>query len=178
MHFSGVVITDDMQMLAIRDNFGLKQAITLAINAGADMLMFTHQLAPNEPDQDPKELIDLIEKEVHIGHISEATIDTAYQRPVQLHETVCNIDLSYIRHEDKERFENIEEMRQAVAGFVATLKNFIVGLLGILITTEDARKSVSMAHSIGKFGLFPEVETELNSTVAPENANPLTSFQS
>jgi len=102
----------------------------------------------------------------------------AHPNPVQLHETVCNIDLSYIRHEDKERFENIEEMRQAVAGFVATLKNFIVGLLGILITTEDARKSVSMAHSIGKFGLFPEVETELNSTVAPENANPLTSFQS
>lgn len=88
MHFSDVVITDDMQMLAIRDNFGLKQAITLAINAGADMLMFTHQLAPNEPDQDPKELIDLIEKEVHIGHISEATIDTAYQRIVTLKQTL------------------------------------------------------------------------------------------
>ncbi|MBP6918689.1 MAG: glycoside hydrolase family 3 protein [Legionellaceae bacterium] len=88
MHFSGVVITDDMQMLAIRDNFGLKQAITLAINAGADMLMFANQLTPNEPDQDPKDLIDLIEKEVHLGHISEAAIEMAYQRIVTLKQTL------------------------------------------------------------------------------------------
>lgn len=88
MHFSGVIITDDMQMLAIRDNYGLQQAITLAINAGADMLMFANQLAPNEPDQDPKNLIDLIENEVHQGHIAEATIDAAYERIVSLKQTL------------------------------------------------------------------------------------------
>ena len=75
-------------MLAIRDNFGLKQSITLAINAGADMLMFANQLTPNEHDQDPKDLIDLIEKEVHQGYISEAAIDMAYQRIVTLKQTL------------------------------------------------------------------------------------------
>lgn len=83
LHFSGVIITDDMQMLAIRDHYGLKQAITLAINAGANMLMFANQLAPNEPDQYPQELIDLIENEVKLGHISEASINASYQKIVQ-----------------------------------------------------------------------------------------------
>lgn len=89
MHFTGVIITDDMQMLAIRDNYGLTQAITLAINAGADMLMFANQLTPNEPDQDPKELIDIIEHEVQQGHIAAATIDAAYQRIVNLKQTIA-----------------------------------------------------------------------------------------
>lgn len=88
MQFSGVIITDDMQMLAIRDHYGLKQAITLAINAGADILMFANQLAPNEPDLYPKELIDLIENEVRFGHISEATIEASYQRIVKLKQTL------------------------------------------------------------------------------------------
>lgn len=88
LQFSGVIITDGMQMGAIRDNFGLKQAITLAINAGADILIFANQLAPNEPDQDPKILIDLIEKEVQLGHIPAATIDAAYQRIVHLKQRI------------------------------------------------------------------------------------------
>lgn len=88
LQFSGVIITDDMQMLAIRDHYGLKQAITLAINAGADMLMFANQLAPNEPDLYPKELIDLIENEVRLGHISEALIDASYQRIVNFKKTL------------------------------------------------------------------------------------------
>lgn len=90
MKFSGVIITDDMQMLAIRDHYGLKQAITLAINAGADMLMFANQLMPNEPDQYPQELIDLIENEVKLGHISETSIDASYQRIVQLKQSLIS----------------------------------------------------------------------------------------
>ena len=97
----------------------------------------------------------------------------AHPNPVQLHETVCNIDLSYIRPEDKERFENIENMREEVAGFLATLKDFIVGLLGILITAEDARASASTAHSIGNFGVFSYQPLR----VETENPNPLPSFK-
>ncbi len=89
LKFSGIIITDDMQMGAIRDHFGLKQAITLTINAGADILIFANQLAPNEADKDPKNLIDLIENEVHLGHISETQIDAAYQRIVRLKQNLA-----------------------------------------------------------------------------------------
>lgn len=84
LHFDGVIITDDMQMGAIRQHYGLKQAITLTINAGADLLIFANQLSPDDTDQDPKALIDLIAEEVQAGHISEAQIDASYQRIVQL----------------------------------------------------------------------------------------------
>ncbi len=88
LHFTGVIITDDMQMGAIRQHYGLKQAITLTINAGADQLIFANQLSPDDGDQDPKELIDLIVEEVQAGHISEAQIDASYQRIVQLKQTL------------------------------------------------------------------------------------------
>jgi beta-N-acetylhexosaminidase len=76
LQFDGVVITDDMQMKAISDYYGLATSLTLAINAGADMLIFGNQL--NDKPQDPKELIDLIAQKVHTGDISESRINDAY----------------------------------------------------------------------------------------------------
>lgn len=78
LKFDGVVITDDMQMKAIAGNYGLENALTMAINAGADMLIFGNQLT--ETDQDPKEIIQIIMKKVAEGEISEDRINEAYQR--------------------------------------------------------------------------------------------------
>lgn len=81
LHFKGVVITDDMQMKAITDYYGLSMALTLAINAGSDMLIFGNQL---EQFQDPKELINIIESKVRTGEISEQRINDAYKRIVRM----------------------------------------------------------------------------------------------
>ena len=53
LHFQGVIITDDMQMKAISDNYGLEQALVLTINAGADMIIFGNNLSvePQNPEQ-------------------------------------------------------------------------------------------------------------------------------
>lgn len=82
LHFKGVIITDDMQMKAISDHYGLDQALLLAINAGADMMIFGNNLtvAP----QDPKQLIDIIEAKVKSGEISLTRINEAYQHIVDL----------------------------------------------------------------------------------------------
>ncbi|KTD10655.1 N-acetyl-beta-glucosaminidase [Legionella gratiana] len=82
LHFKGVIITDDMQMKAISDNYGLERALVLAINAGADMLLFGNNL-PIAP-QDPKQVIDLIEAKVNSGEISQERINEAYQHIVAL----------------------------------------------------------------------------------------------
>ncbi|KTD18805.1 N-acetyl-beta-glucosaminidase [Legionella lansingensis] len=78
LQFTGVVVTDDMQMKAISENFGLQQAVTLALNAGADMLLFGNQLV--EKPQDPKEIVDIIEEKVKSGEISKDRINEAYRR--------------------------------------------------------------------------------------------------
>lgn len=84
LKFNGVIITDDMQMKAITENYSLAQAITLAVNAGADMLMFGNQLT--HESQDPEELIDLIEAKVNASEISEERINEAYHRIIFMKE--------------------------------------------------------------------------------------------
>lgn len=77
LQFKGVIITDDMQMKAISDNYGLEQAVVMAINAGADILIFGNNLSTVQ--QDPKQLIDIIQAKVASGEISENRINEAYQ---------------------------------------------------------------------------------------------------
>ena len=78
LQFKGVIITDDMQMNAIRNHYELGRALELSINAGADMLMFGNN-TENEP-QNPSQLIDLIEAKVKSGQISAQRINQAYER--------------------------------------------------------------------------------------------------
>jgi len=82
LRFDGVVITDDMQMKAIADNYGLAEAIRLAINAGADILVFANQLS--DTPQDPKALVDMIYDDVMTGKIRANRIDEAYKRIMKL----------------------------------------------------------------------------------------------
>lgn len=84
--FDGVIITDDMQMKAISAHYGLEEALTLAIHAGADMFIFGNQLT--DKPQTPKEIIDIIEAKVKSGEISESRINNAYQHIVQFKHTI------------------------------------------------------------------------------------------
>ncbi|MDP2846677.1 MAG: glycoside hydrolase family 3 N-terminal domain-containing protein [Humidesulfovibrio sp.] len=58
--FDGVVVTDDLQMRAIGSRYGMKEAIGLAVNAGADLLLIGNNLAYDE-DIAPKALDALME---------------------------------------------------------------------------------------------------------------------
>ena len=59
--FSGVIISDDLQMQAIANHYSVDDALRLTINAGADMLIFANQLGSITAT----EVIDRIEKLVH-----------------------------------------------------------------------------------------------------------------
>lgn len=82
LHFNGVISTDDMQMQAISNNYSLEQALVLAINAGADMLVFGNNLTVKA--QDPEQVINIIESKVLAGEINESRIDEAYQHIITL----------------------------------------------------------------------------------------------
>ena len=77
LHFEGVVVSDDMQMGAIRNNYTLKEAIVLAINAGVDMLLFGNQL---QKAIMPDRLIAMITEAVKEGRISKSRIEEANRR--------------------------------------------------------------------------------------------------
>lgn len=88
LHFNGVIITDDMQMKAISENYELGNALVLAINAGADMLIFGNNLTVKP--QNPKDLIDIIEAKVLKGDIKQARIDEAYKHVMQLKQSLTH----------------------------------------------------------------------------------------
>ena len=76
--WDGVVISDDMQMGAIRDAYGYADAVRLAILAGVDVLTIAQQQV-YEPGI-VETTIDLIEGFVRDGTLSEARIDESYAR--------------------------------------------------------------------------------------------------
>ncbi|MEX0890394.1 MAG: glycoside hydrolase family 3 N-terminal domain-containing protein, partial [Balneolaceae bacterium] len=76
--FDGVVISDDMQMDAIRAYFGLETAIEQALLAGIDILSFANNSEYN-PDIVP-EAHRIIRKLIRDGRITEERIDDSWQR--------------------------------------------------------------------------------------------------
>jgi beta-N-acetylhexosaminidase len=76
--WTGPVVSDDMQAVAISSRYGPAQSVTMAIEAGVDLLVFA-----NEQAFDPNivsKTVDTIAGLVHSGHISEARIDESVAR--------------------------------------------------------------------------------------------------
>lgn len=80
--FNGVIISDDMQMEAIRSQYGLETAVKLAIKAGVDILSFANN-SIYDPDIIPKAHA-IIKKFVEDGVISEDRIHDSYERIMNL----------------------------------------------------------------------------------------------
>ncbi len=76
--FDGVVITDDLQMGAIREVYGYETAVEQAILAGADILTIANEQV-YEPGIVAK-TIDLVEAAVTAGRIDPARIDASWRR--------------------------------------------------------------------------------------------------
>ncbi len=82
MNYDGVIISDDLQMRAISEHYSLKETVTLAINAGVDILLFGNQLSTQNTD----ELVELILSQVKTGAISYKRIVESNKRIKKLHE--------------------------------------------------------------------------------------------
>ncbi len=76
--YQGLVISDDLQMDAIKKHYSLKETLTLAINAGVDLLIFGNQLVETPITAD--EIISIIEALVRSGDINKRNIEEAFLR--------------------------------------------------------------------------------------------------
>ncbi len=84
MGYGGVVVSDDMQMRAIRDNYGIETAIERAVLAGVDILLFANNSVFEEDIASRAGAI--LERLVRDGTISADRIDTSYRRIMKLKE--------------------------------------------------------------------------------------------
>ncbi len=82
LHYDGVVISDDLQMKAIADHYGLETTIHRAIDAGVDVLAIANNSVYDE--RVAGRAIEIIKQLVQDGRISAARIEQSYQRIMQL----------------------------------------------------------------------------------------------
>ncbi len=91
LRFDGVVVSDDLQMKAIADHFGLNETIRLALEAGLDILLFANNV-PDHQKVTATEIGRIIREMVQRGVISEERIDKSYQRILHLKRNVGLIE--------------------------------------------------------------------------------------
>jgi beta-N-acetylhexosaminidase len=88
LRFQGVVFSDDMQMQAISDNYGLEKALTLAVNAGVDVIMFANTIPEKDRRVTATQVHATLRKLVKKKKITRKRIDEAYARIAVLKTTI------------------------------------------------------------------------------------------
>lgn len=78
MGFDGVIVSDDMDMGAIVNEYGIEKAVQMAINAGNDILVFGNNLDFNA--NKGSEVNAMIVKMVQRGEIKKSRIKESYRR--------------------------------------------------------------------------------------------------
>ena len=84
--FSGVVITDDLDMGAIRQNFDLEETVIQAINAGCDILLFSNRTKHNPNLAD--DINKIIKNAILDGLIRPSRIQQSYDRIIKLKKNI------------------------------------------------------------------------------------------
>lgn len=82
--YKGVIVSDDMQMGAIIDNYGFEEAIVRAVFAGCDILIISNNNKNNYDEQAVYRAVEAIYLAVKSGEISEERINESYNRIIAL----------------------------------------------------------------------------------------------
>ncbi len=94
--FEGVIISDDMQMGAINNEYGLREAIKLSIEAGVDMLMFANNV--HDYEMVSASTVHAIIKDLLFeGIVSRERIYASYKRIMKLKAESGLCDEDYYR---------------------------------------------------------------------------------
>lgn len=94
--FEGVIISDDMQMGAINNEYGLREAIKLSLEAGVDMLMFANNV--NDEDRVSATTVHAIIKDLLFESIvTREQIYASYKRIMKLKGETGLCDEGYYR---------------------------------------------------------------------------------
>lgn len=82
--FEGVVISDELFMDAVQDNYGMEETIVQVVNSDTDILLFSTNIYQDRSLAGY--IISVITKKIEEGVIAEETINDSYQRIMALKE--------------------------------------------------------------------------------------------
>jgi beta-N-acetylhexosaminidase len=90
--YQGVVVTDDMEMGAVRVAFTLEDRVVTALNAGVDLLVFSN--VKSRDTELGMKLHEIVADAVRDGRVSRARIESAYERIAALKRRLMAHDLA------------------------------------------------------------------------------------
>ncbi len=85
LKFEGIIISDDMEMGAIKNNYTLSDALEKGINAGVDIFIFSNNGAKYDPEIVPK-FIDTVMDLVKTNKVTEKRIHESFTRIIKIKE--------------------------------------------------------------------------------------------
>ena len=91
--FEGVVVSDDMKMGAIAQNYSLEESIELAVKAGVDILLFGNNSSSYDP-QIAQKAVNILRDLVESGTLSRDRIEQSYVRISDLKEKLNKLDVN------------------------------------------------------------------------------------
>ncbi len=130
----GVVFTDDMQMKAIANNYGLEEAIRLAVNAGVDIMCFSNNIQGVQVRTVDK-VHAIIKSFVATGAIPKSRIDESFNRIMKLKGS-----LSTKFDEIKSLMTEIQQMKLAQQRAVEAAKKAVEAALQNMETQQKRSK--------------------------------------
>lgn len=96
LSWNGLVITDDLQMDAIRKRYKLEEALELSIKAGADILLIgNNSFAPYDSSLAKKALNALISL-VGTGKITHARVDSSWKRIMAIKKKLPRLNMETV----------------------------------------------------------------------------------
>lgn len=110
MGFDGVVITDDMTMRAITDNFDIGEAAVRSVVAGSDIILVCHGRDRQA------EAMDAVKKAVEEGVIDEARIDESVARILKLKE-------KYGLNDNAVGYPDVDRLNEKIEGVLSKWYN-------------------------------------------------------
>lgn len=81
--FNGVIISDDLDMGAVRKNYSLDEIVINSINSGVNILLFSENIGEFDPKISNK-VRKIIKKQIKKGNIKESDIDKSYNKIIKL----------------------------------------------------------------------------------------------
>lgn len=84
LHYDGVIVTDDMYMEGILAKYSIPEALALAINAGADILLVGNNIDTGFEADRPFKLVDIIVDLVKTGKVPYERIHQSSERILKL----------------------------------------------------------------------------------------------
>ena len=166
LKFKGLVITDDLEMGAITESYGIAQAALKSFMAGADQLLICHSL-----DQQ-KIAAETILKEVENNKEAAARLQESIERIETAKAKLPDISkINYSLKDLSKKHKNlIKEVSEKSIKFLSVAPgtlpvedspdtHFILPLISSLVQVEEEHKDKSLANIIKEY--FPKSSSEV-----------------